>query len=232
VARPATLPWHVTRAGSVDRQPGQSCRASSPPSSSPVINGSRTRTIQRSLRNPSKICGISRGSRPRRPQRPTSSPGWSNAIPIGSTAACSGIPRDQPSRGRTASSLRSQSPFAFATMWETTNSGTVSACRQASRGDRSGVRRGTDCAGAGQHPQLRRRERQHQRGWGSPAPLGLSGAVRARPARVCPPRQRSAGILMVITAMTDLPRYRHWLANHGAYFFFTYLRGSLLDLAS
>ena len=71
-------------------------------------------TIRRSLGNPSDICGISPRSPPRRSQRPISSPGWSNAIPIGTTSAPSGIPRDQPSRGRTARrrtrSLNSGSP--------------------------------------------------------------------------------------------------------------------------
>ncbi len=58
--------------------------------------------IRRSLENPSTICEISRGSLPRRAQRPASSYGLSNDIPIGRTSARSGIPREQQSRGRTA----------------------------------------------------------------------------------------------------------------------------------
>jgi hypothetical protein len=61
------------------------------------------------LGNPSNICEISPGSRPRRPQRRASSPGWSSAIPIGTTSAGFGIPQDQLSRERPASGASSKS---------------------------------------------------------------------------------------------------------------------------
>ena len=56
--------------------------------------------------NDPKIIGesqqISPGSCPKRPRPLASSPGWSNAIRIGATSARAGIPREQPSLGRTA----------------------------------------------------------------------------------------------------------------------------------
>ena len=87
----------------VDRQPGRGRRARTRLRRRRPQKSRATATIRRSSANPSNTCGTSPGSPPGRPPRPASSPGWPSAIPTGRTSAPSGIPREQPSRARTAS---------------------------------------------------------------------------------------------------------------------------------